>query len=66
MKLPRAHLSPNPKNKKKNALKKLIYYLNKSFCYILGNGTSLYFLKRIFLIFPAIEPSNPKNKKFRR
>ena len=46
---------------KKNALKKFLYLLNKSFSYIFGNGTFLY---STFLIFLEMKVSSLKNQKF--
>ena len=54
--------SASSKNKTKTALKKFIS--KKSFSFISGNGTFLYFLKNVSLIFPEMEFSSLKNKKF--
>ena len=44
---------------------KIFYIFSKNnFSYILGNGTFLYFVKEVFLIFPEVELSSLKNKKF--
>ena len=50
---------------KKNRPEKIYYiFFKKSFSYISGNGTFSYFLKKVFLIFPEMELSSLKNKKF--
>ena len=36
----------------------------KSFSFIVGNETSLYFLKNVFLVLMEMELSSLKNKKF--
>ena len=51
MELPRALLSQSLKNKKKPCSEKIFYYL-------------LIFSKKVFLIFPEMELSSRKNKKF--
>ena len=65
MELPGALLSPSSKKTRRPALKTfLIFSQKKRFSYTLENRTFLYFLKKIFLIFPEMELSSLKNKKF--
>ena len=40
------------------------YFFIKGFSHISGNGNFLYFIKKVFLIFPEMELSSLKNKKF--
>ena len=64
MELYGALLSPSSKNKKKTPWKNLSSFLKKCFSYISGNRTFLYSVKKASLIFPKMELSSLKHKKF--
>ena len=52
------------KNKKHRSEEISYIFSKKSFSYVSGNGTFLYFLKEAFVIFPEMEFSILKNKNF--
>ena len=52
------------KNKKPHSEEISYIFSKKSFSYVSGNGTFLYFLKEAFVIFPEMEFSILKNKNF--
>ena len=66
--LPNALLRPSPKNKKISAEKKIITFSQKKFFFSAFREKELYFIffKIIFFIFPEMEVSSLKLKKFRK
>ena len=65
MELTGSPFKPKLKKFKKNSpWKFFLYFPEKCFSCILENGTFLYFLKKVFLIFPGMELFSLKCKKF--